>query len=217
MTIFALEFSSEQRSVALARDGRVLGEAVETGGRGTRAFSLIEKILVEANVAREEIELMAVGLGPGSYAGIRAAVAVAQGWQLARGTKLIGVGSVEGIAAQAQAEEVFGRVNVVIDAQRGDFYLATWEISATERREINALRIVPLAAVRSLANAGEILAGPGVTNWFPSGRLVFPRAATLAGLAAGRNDFVAGETLEPVYLRETNYVKAAPIRILPGG
>ena len=60
--------------------------------------------------------LIAVGLGPGSYTGIRAAIAVAQGWQLARGIKLLGINSVECLAAQAQAGKIFGRVNVVIDA-----------------------------------------------------------------------------------------------------
>ena len=49
---------------------------------------------------------------------------MAQGWQLARGVKLLGVSSAECLAAQAQAEKIFGRVNVVIDAQRNEFYLA---------------------------------------------------------------------------------------------
>jgi hypothetical protein len=36
----------------------------------------------------------------------------------------------------------------------------------------------------------------------------------LATLAAQRTDFVAGEKLEPVYLRETNFVKAPPVRTM---
>ena len=44
------------------------------------------------------------------------------------------------LAAQAQAEKIFGRVNVVIDAQRGEFYLASWEISASERRLVSPLK-----------------------------------------------------------------------------
>ena len=96
MTILALEFSSEQRSVALARDGAILAEATESGGyRVTHAFRLIEKVLEQAKMPRDEIEVIAVGLGPGSYTGIRAAIAIAQGWQLARGVKLLGVGSAE--------------------------------------------------------------------------------------------------------------------------
>lgn len=200
MTILALEFSSEQRSVALARGGVVLAEASESGGRNTKAFALIEKVLATAKVAREEIEAIAVGLGPGSYTGIRAAIAVAQGWQLARGVKLLGISSAECLAAQAQAAEIFGRVNVVIDAQRGEFYLATWEISGSERREVSPLKIVPAAP------AGESCVGPS------AGTVLFPAAATLAGLAGQRSDFLAGEDLQPIYLRETAFVKAVPAR-----
>ena len=202
MPILALEFSSERRSVALARDGVLLAEAGETGGRDTQAFALIEKVLLAGNTVREEIEVIAVGLGPGSYTGIRAAIAVAQGWQLARGTKLIGVSSVDALAAAAQAAAIFGRVNVAVDAQRGELYLATWQLSAERREEISPLRIVPAAAVTALQSAGEICVGPA------AGTVLWPRAALLAALAGGRRDFVAGEQLAPIYLRETSFVKA---------
>jgi tRNA threonylcarbamoyladenosine biosynthesis protein TsaB len=212
MTILALEFSSQQRSVAVARGNSAPVGAVETGGRNTAAFGMIEKVLAEAKMEREEIEVIAVGLGPGSYTGIRAAIAIAQGWQLARGIKLLGVGVGGAIAAQVWAEKIFGRVNVVVDAQRNEFYLAVYGISEGGWNEIEPLKIVTLAEIQSRADADEILAGPEVARWFPDGRVIFPRAATLAQLAAGRNDFVAGEKLEPVYLRVPDFVKVAPGR-----
>ena len=209
MTILALEFSSEQRSVALARDGIVLSGAMEAGGyRVTNAFGLVEKVLAAAQISREEIEVVAVGLGPGSYTGIRAAIAVAQGWQLARDVKLLGVSSAEGLAAQAQAEKIVGRVNVVIDAQRGEFYLATWEISDRRREEISPLKIVPAAELAVRQAAGESCVGPEME------RALFPAAAMVARLTAGRTDFLPGEQLEPVYLRATSFLKA-PVRRVP--
>jgi len=209
MTILALEFSSHRRSVALARGGNLLAEAAETGGyRVTNAFGLMEKVLADAKISRAEIAVIAVGLGPGSYTGIRAAIAVAQGWQLATGVKLLGVSSADCLAAQAQAEKIFGRVNVAIDAQRGEFYLAGWEISASERREISPLKIVSAVELAARRNAGEICVGPEMEP----PRL--PTAAMLARLAAGRSDFIAGEKLEPIYLRETSFVKAPPPRIV---
>jgi tRNA threonylcarbamoyladenosine biosynthesis protein TsaB len=214
MTILALEFSSSQRSVALARGGRVLAEASEAGGRETHAFGMIERVLAAANIGHAEIGCLAVGLGPGSYTGIRVALAIAQGWQLATGVKLLGLGSAECLAAQAQAEKIFGRVNVVIDAQRGEFYLATFEISADALKEIAPLKIVSVAEIESRAAAGEILIGPEATSRFPSGKDLFPQAAMLATRAAQRTDFVAGEKLEPIYLRETNFVKAPPTRTM---
>ncbi len=208
MTILALEFSSDRRSVALARDGMVLSEAVQqTGGRTTNALGLIEKVLADGRILREEIEVIAVGLGPGSYTGIRAAIAVAQGWQLAREIKLLGVSSVDALAAQAQAEKIFGRVNLVIDAQRGEFYLATWEISGASRREIFPLQIVPAAEIEARATAGETLLGPERSGFFPA-------AAMVARLAGGRKDFVSGEQLQPVYLRETAFAKAPAARLI---
>jgi tRNA threonylcarbamoyladenosine biosynthesis protein TsaB len=208
MTILALEFSSARRSVALARpDGTVLAEAVEqTSGRGTDALGLIEKALAQVALPRDAIEVIAVGLGPGSYTGIRAAIAVAQGWQLARGTSLLGIGSLEAMAAQAQAQQRFGLVNLVVDAQRGEFYLATWDISAAQRREVSPLSIVPASEVADRQAAGSICVGPEMNP------PLFPAAAALATLAAARSDFLPGQLLQPIYLRQTAFLKSPASR-----
>jgi tRNA threonylcarbamoyladenosine biosynthesis protein TsaB len=208
MTILALEFSSEHRSVALARAGDFLAETTESAGRGTAAFEMIEKVLKQANLEREEIEIIAVGLGPGSYTGIRAAIALAQGWQLARGIKITGVSSAAAIAACAQTENFFGRLNIVIYAQREEFYFAEYEITQTACAEIGPLKILPGAEVRSRALQGENFIGPAAAKFFPNGRDIFPRAVEVARLAAVQNCFPPGEKLEPIYLRETNFVKA---------
>jgi tRNA threonylcarbamoyl adenosine modification protein YeaZ len=218
MKILALEFSSEQRSVAIAVNGEVRGSAKETALRATRAthaFAMIEQALAEAKLEREEIECLAVGIGPGSYHGIRAAIALAQGWQLAAPVKLLGISSVECLAAEAQAQGWFGKVNVVIDAQREELYFARYEIGADVGREIGALRLATLEEARAQSAGGEIIIGPEVNRWFVQGRPIFPSAITLAKLAATRTDFVPGEKLEPIYLRETNFVKAPPARVMP--
>ena len=214
MTILALEFSSPQRSVAVLRAGNPIAaaEIIESGGYATNAFAMIESALREAKLEREQIEVIAVGLGPGSYTGIRVALSVAQGWQLAHGVRLLGIGSVECLAAQAQAEKIFGRVNVVIDAQRNEIYLAGYDVSADGRREVEPLKILSPAEIKLRWEEGGIFIGPEVTKWFPGGRIIFPRAAMLAALAVCRGDAASGETLEPIYLRETNFVKSPPRR-----
>ena len=221
MKILALEFSSPQRSVAVVQGGveggpLCLGEAIETGGRSTNALGLVEDALRQAQLDRAQIECLAIGLGPGSYTGIRLAIALAQGWQLARPVKLLGLSSAECLAAQAQTEGIFGRVEIVIDAQRNELYLAGYELDAQARREVEPLRLASLAEAQARERAGSTLIGPEVTNWFPAGRVLFPRAATLSELARGRTDFVLGERLEPIYLREVRFVKAPPSR-LPSG
>jgi len=210
MMTLALEFSSSQRSVALTKGDTALSETLEAGGRGTAAFSVIEKVLAAAKIEREQIGLICVGLGPGSYTGIRAAISIAQGWQLARQTRVAGVSSVEAIAAQAQSENISGKIHVVVDAQRSEFYLAVFEVSEKGWNEIEPLKIVPPAEVRSHAK-DKILVGPGVTKWFPEGRDIFPRASLLGRLAAKGGHAIATDKLEPIYLRETTFVKAVPL------
>ena len=273
MKILALEFSSAQRSVAVlcsgfradesreshssaisetaeARGARPsdyrVREVVETGPGAMRALAMIDEVLREAALAREQIERLVVGIGPGSYTGIRAAIAMAQGWQLARAVKLQGISSVECLARQAQADGLTGRVSIIIDAQRGEFYLARYEIgrgaadarsegrrpgvpdaapateirgarpaggaAATCCREAEALRLATRAEVREREQAGEVLLGPEITRWFPSGRVLFPSASMLACMAMERDDYVSGERLEPIYLRQAQFVKARPPR-----
>jgi tRNA threonylcarbamoyladenosine biosynthesis protein TsaB len=204
----AVEFSSEQRSVAVVENGRVLGEAFESGGRAS--IAIVEKALVASKIEPEAIECIAIGTGPGSYTGIRGAISLAQGWQLAREIKLLGISSVECLAAQAQREKVFGKIAVVVDAQREEFYLATYEVSEKECRLVDPLRIVPAAQVKALGEQGTVLIGPDSTMQ-SNPRLVFPQAAVLGQIASTRNDFVPGEKLEPIYLREISFKKLTPV------
>jgi tRNA threonylcarbamoyl adenosine modification protein YeaZ len=219
MKILALEFSSPQRSVAVAQTTPEnpeisISEIVDAGSGTTRAAAMIAEVLRVANLSRDQIECLALGLGPGSYTGIRASLALAQGWQLARRVKLLGVGSVECLAAQAQAEGITGRVSVVIDAQRREFYLGACEITDAQR-VIAPLRIVSLVEVLEETRGGGLLIGPEVNRWFDQGRNFFPRASTLAKLAMRRNDFATSANLEPVYLRIAGFVKANASGILP--
>jgi tRNA threonylcarbamoyl adenosine modification protein YeaZ len=220
MTTLALEFSSPQRSVAVVRAGppgsaSVVSEVIETGAAGTPAFGMIEEALRQAQLEREQVECLAIGLGPGSYTGVRASLALAQGWQLARGVKTLGLSSAECIAAEARAQGLSGQVAVVIDAQRNEFYLANYEISSVGIQETRKLRLSTRAEVLEQQQAGWRLAGPEVLKWFPGGVQLFPRAATLGQLARGRTDFVSSDKLEPIYLRETKFVKAPPPRTIP--
>lgn len=217
MKILALDFSSAQRTTAVLNDGDMVAhEAIDTSpGRDMKPFALIESALRLAKLEREDIECIAVGIGPGSYAGIRVAISLAQGWQLGTGVKLLGISSVECIAAQAAADGVSEKFSVAIDAQRGEFYLASYETNGDGVTETIPLKLATLAEAQERERAGELLIGPEATRWFPSGRIIFPHAAMLARLAAQRSDFVAGEKIEPIYLRETTFVKAPAPREIP--
>jgi tRNA threonylcarbamoyladenosine biosynthesis protein TsaB len=220
MWTLGLDFSSSQRSVALVQSlGRgapphtIAGsehEVVETGSPGSNALGMIEAALRQAGIEREQIERISVGLGPGSYSGIRTTIALAQGWQLARSVRISGVSSAACLAAQASDQGLTGNVAILINAQRNEFYLARYEIAAGTFREIQPLKIVSLAAATECRDTGDIIIGPEVAKWFPHGTILHPRASTVARLAIQQNDSGPGDSLEPIYLRETQFVKAPP-------
>jgi tRNA threonylcarbamoyladenosine biosynthesis protein TsaB len=210
MKILALEFSSEERSVAVIGHGASTEPVVCTNRshpRSLNAFGLIEKVLAKGGVELEEIDRLVVGIGPGSYTGIRAAISISQGWVLAREVKVMAIRSVEAVAARAQAERIFGPVHVAIDAQRGEFYLASYRLTAAEIYPLEPLRVASFKEVEALSKSGALLVGPEMDRWFAGARVFFPDAGMLAMLATGRDDCISAEELEPIYLRETNFVK----------
>jgi tRNA threonylcarbamoyladenosine biosynthesis protein TsaB len=212
MTILALEFSSAKRSVAVVRAGaESVSVATASPERSTRAFALIDEALRSAKVDRSQIECIAVGTGPGSYTGIRVAISIAQGWQLATAVKLLGISSADAIAGQARAQGITGHVTCVIDAQRQEFYIAEYDLGANPPRAVAPLNIESLSRVKERTSRGELLIGPEVS--VPGNRPVFSEAAILAALAQERSDFLPGEKLEPIYLRETTFLKAPPPRL----
>jgi len=220
--ILAFEFSSPQRSVAVVDEAqnekrRASAEVLEIGDSGTRGIGMIDVALQQARVEREQIELIAVGLGPGSYNGIRLSIAMAQGWQLASGEpgiKVLGISSAECIVAEASSEGMEGQVTIIIHAQRGEFYASKYELASRNWRELEPLLLLSMEDVRKRETAGEHLIGPEVPKWFGRGSLVFPRAATLGRLALSKSNFISAEKMEPIYLRVPQFVKAPPARNL---
>jgi len=224
MNVLAIEFSSAQRSVAVLCGGRqaqpvATGETVETGGRAANTFALVESALQQAQLERESIDRIAVGLGPGSYTGIRAAISFAQGWQLGRGIPVAGIASTGAIVADTCALGISGKVSVVIDAQRGEYYAAGYEFSPTpgadqaDAKELEPLRIVSAEEVLGFQAQGHILVGPEPLTLLPGLRVVPPRALTLAMLALEAT-CMSAESLAPVYLRQAAFVKAPKPREL---
>ena len=234
MTTLAIEFSTDRRSVALVRDGAVMAEVVHQATRTTPVFAMIAEVLARADVGRDAVECVAVGIGPGSYTGVRLAISVAQGWQLANGVKVAGVGSFDALAVAAakvaQASRLRGpsisaseeerrhlacatvgdSVLLAVDAQRGEFAVAL----AESGRRAGPIRLASLAELKSRLAAGEAVAGPEVARLLGGGMELFPTAADIGRLAELRGEFVPAETLAPVYLREAAFVKAPPPRVI---
>ena len=205
--ILALEFSSNRRSVAIA-DGKDVLARVETDDVKKPPLTLIDEALKKANLNRAAIETIGIGIGPGSYTGIRSAIAVAQGWQLAREIQLCAISSAEVLAATAHSNGRRGKTHFIIDAQRNEYYHCTWELTDDEQTEITPLNII------NVAKAAELEAyGPDAIE-FPCCEPLYPNATVLAQLADKQNNFIAGCDIEPIYLRQTDFTKAPPPRQL---
>lgn len=214
MNILALEFSSPVRSVAIVecRDGRerVRGEIADRDFRARGAVALVQEALTGAGLKPAEIDRIAVGLGPGSYTGIRSAISIVQGWQLGLATGVVGIGSLDILAATALAAGVRNRAQFVVDAQRNEVYSATYDLSGPVPHPVDPIAIAPAARL-----SGQPIIGPEATRWSLVARDLLPSAIVLARLAHACAVTIPAESLEPIYLRPVEFVKAPPARLIP--
>jgi tRNA threonylcarbamoyl adenosine modification protein YeaZ len=218
MKILAIDFSSSTRSVAVVEFDSERSRVKRTGlaeaeDRSSDSVALAKAALAVAGLEPRELSHIVIGLGPGSYTGIRASLAFARGWQLGRSISLAGIGGVELLVGQAVRDNLTGIWNVIVDAQRGEFYLAGFELFPGGASPLEPLRIVARTEVDERAARGEGFLGPEADVQVPAGRRVRPSARFLAELAAARGVWSDGDCLEPVYLRATQFVKAPPPRV----
>jgi tRNA threonylcarbamoyladenosine biosynthesis protein TsaB len=216
MKILALEFSTSRRSVALvesiSNEFRELSQIEETDFRKVTSAALIEKIFRETNSKPGEIGRIAVGLGPGSYTGIRTAIAFAQGCQLANNCDVCGISSAEVLAMEAWELRKQGNVTIAIDAQRQELYCVNYQLLSTGPVALDSLKII---SAEKLQHVTDIIAGPDIQTLAPGATPLFPQARTLARLAQSYSPTPA-EKLTPIYLREASFVKAPPARKFTG-
>jgi len=226
MKILGIEWSSSQRTLALgewsADDGmRVLALETLPEGRDSRYFQSFQHIVRKTGVAKSEIKAVVVGLGPGSYAGIRSAISVAYGWHLANDAKLIGLSSAQVMARKAFEQTGHTKIHTLIDAQRGECYHAQFHRNPDgATQELEPLAIMGPEQLASITQTRSCFVGDDVPRWFSEetfdqveGHDVVPDAGSLLMEASDLIDQSGQEKLEPIYLRPTSFVKAPPSRI----
>jgi tRNA threonylcarbamoyladenosine biosynthesis protein TsaB len=214
LNILALETSETAGSVAAAVDDNLLAEIdLEPHERSAQWLApTIRSLLSRINWQPRDVRLVAVTAGPGSFTGLRVGVATAKVFAYAVGAELLGVSTLETIAAAAPAE--IARLAVGIDAQRGDVVAQAFQRSASgELEPLDDARLLPLADWLAGLPQGFAVSGPVLKKWtepFPPGIEVLaaeiwhPKAAQVARLAlrhylAGRRD--DPWRLLPVYSR----------------
>ena len=126
--VLALEASADSAGAAVLSGGRVVAEASHDArhGHAARMLVLVRDCLGEAGMALDEVTAIAAGRGPGSFTGIRVALAAAKGLALSRGIAGYGLPSLEALAHAALAEmESDGQrrpVAALADTRRGSVF-----------------------------------------------------------------------------------------------
>jgi tRNA threonylcarbamoyladenosine biosynthesis protein TsaB len=117
----------------------------------TRLMALVVDVLGDAGIGWSELDRIAVGVGPGTFTGLRIGVATARALARARGINLVSISTLQSLARGAIAPAAGGAgsheaVMAVIDARRGEVFAAGWSIADVARADA-----VPLLSPRALA------------------------------------------------------------------
>ena len=192
MKILALELSSRQGSIAWLEDGRE--PFIRTFANDRKHSGSFFENLQLCSRKFGASDVIVVGLGPGSYAGVRIAIASAVGLRAASTARLIGVPSICAIQPAARDYCVIG------DAWRDSFFFG----------RISDGRVVDGPSLHSRAEVEGKISESSLPFYaseplpqFPGATLAYPSAGRLAEVARALIDEIADtQLLEPIYLRE---------------
>ena len=221
--LLLLETSHQPGFVALAEGSRLLGERrLDEARRHARDLVPSTKELLEQFACKpRDLAGVVVGIGPGSYTGLRVGIMSAKTLAFASGCALIGIETFAAIAWQAPRET--SRLAVIADAQQGKAYVQHFTRSTDGWKADDGLAIRSFAEWLPTIAAETWVTGPGLEVFLdrlPTRQLVAPRpdwtpradsvlALGLAAFDAGRRDDPFA--LEPLYLRpssaEENWAK----------
>ena len=245
MTRFlVLEGSAVAASCALLEDGKVLGEFYVNipQTHSQTLLPMAEELLRTCGVTPGELDFLAVTKGPGSFTGLRIAMAAVKGMAMAAGKPCVGVSTLEALARSLSGFE--GSAAAVMDARCGQVYAGLFALTdgRVERLPVGedaALSIEELGERLASLKKPVFLVGDGaelcynrLSELYPSGdapedwlRLAPPhlryQRAAAAGLAAleawRRGEAVTAGELVPAYLRLPQAVRELQRKSQPQG
>lgn len=218
MKILGLDTATSTTTVAVLRAGEALEEAADApapGSRGQHAehvLTLAADVLKRAGLDWGEVDLLAVGVGPGGYTGLRIGLATARGLALARATPLTGVGTL-----RALAEPIRGSIALaLIDARRGELFSAAY---LDDVEVLAPCVITPTQLPGLLAQAGAMAVGDGANAHRDllesAGHTVPEEGSALHRVSAGAICRIAGRgggaDAAPLYLRRPDAERSLPL------
>ncbi|HXV32076.1 MAG TPA: tRNA (adenosine(37)-N6)-threonylcarbamoyltransferase complex dimerization subunit type 1 TsaB, partial [Sinorhizobium sp.] len=183
-------------------DGNVLARVAADIGRGhaERLMEFVDEALRAADRRLEDIDRIAVTIGPGSFTGIRVGVAATRGLALALGKPAVGVTTLQVIAESARQREPGRPVLAAIDAKRDEVYVQSFDALGQAQGDPEVL---PLDVARArFSGFSGVACGSGaqlVTAADASGRPDEIDIAIVARLGAAADP--ASAKPKPLYLR----------------
>ena len=225
MLLLALDSAGAVGSAAICDDaGRTLGyrRGDPRRDQADRLIALIDGLRLETALDYDAIDVIAVNRGPGSFTGIRAAVAAARALALAAQRPVLAINSLEVVAAILGAQPA-GSIVAAMDARRGQVYLQIFdrELLALSPPRALALEDVTLAGlqppIRLVGNGAHLVRAvlpddqPTLQKSFETDALGVARRA-ISRLAAGERP-VPGQSVQPLYLRAPDAKLPEPARV----
>jgi tRNA threonylcarbamoyladenosine biosynthesis protein TsaB len=214
--LLAIDTSTPRAAIALAlADGSIRVAHADASVRHGRALLVdVRNLLRDAGLTPSAIDVLAVGLGPGSYTGLRVGVTAAKTLAYALSRPLIGLDSLAVIAENAPDD--VREVSVIADAQRGDLYVANFRRTDPNSplQRLGSTEILPEAAWRARLGPETLVLGPAVARLERIPDVSLPidsplhvpdpnRLVSLAKTAFEAGEVVEPWFLEPIYLRRS--------------
>lgn len=200
--ILAMDTATGPCSVAVWKGGKIAAyvENAKPVMQSASLMPMVEEVLARSHTSYKELTALAVTLGPGSFTGIRVALAAARAICFATGIEGMGYTTLEvlAFAARKQAQHP---ILAVLNAGKGEHYCQYYSAAPWQAQEEPMLGT--LEAALAAAPSGKIaLAGNAVVAdaRFSPPSITFPRADSLAELAALHPEF-ARRDLRPFYIR----------------
>jgi len=217
MLTLALDTATGVCTVGLVQDGCVLAEYdISTGLTHSEGLMpQLDQMFARTGVKKQDIDRVAVSVGPGSFTGLRIGLAAAEAMAYAWQCGICGVNTLQAMAYNIPVDGVV--LAPVLDAQKGNYYTALYEWTGGELREVQPVGIADSEALLQQLQACSkpvLLMGecerlrkhplpPGISVAPEQVRL--PKASSVA-LAAEGTEALTGEdvfTLRPCYIRKS--------------
>ena len=148
--ILLIETGTDICSVGIARDGELLSlrESDEGRDHAKKVACFVDELLRETGVQPDELDAVAVGMGPGSYTGLRIGVSFAKGLCYGLEKPLIAIGSLDALAAVAREDYEAGILDIdawegarlcpMVDARRMEVYTQIFDTQGAPLTEVSA-------------------------------------------------------------------------------